>query len=142
MDEVVDIRAALQRPLVNFRAEMIKVTADLGLNSLRDDFDDAASELWFQRVAPALAELEEITRAAGLLRTYGCEAARGLSAPVGTALIVGLTSGNWTSGSLAGMANLGVTAATCASESRKEGRARQRQNPYYFLHSAERRLAG
>ena len=72
----------------------------------------------------------------------GFEAARGLSAPVGTALIVGLTSGNWTSASLAGMANLGVTAATCASESRKGGRARQRQNPYYFLHSAERCLAG
>lgn len=142
MDEVVSIRADLQRPLVNFRAEMIRVTAELQLNALSGDFEDAAMQLWFERVAPALAELDEVTRSSALTRTYGVEAAKNLTVPAATAMIVGLTSGSWTSASLAGMANLGVAAASRANEIRKGSQAKQRQNPYYFLHSTNRRLGG
>ncbi len=39
---------------------MIKVTAELQLSQLEKDFDEAAKELWHERVRPKLLELDEI----------------------------------------------------------------------------------
>jgi hypothetical protein len=141
IDELVSIRSDLQRPLVNFRAEMIRVTSELQLNAFSGDFEDAAIELWFERVMPALAELEEITRSTGLAKTYGVEAAHRLTLPVAAALIVGLTSGNWTAASFAGIADLGVAAAVGAKDARNRAEAKKRGNPYYFLHATDHRLS-
>ena len=120
---------------------MIRVTAELQLSALDREFDDAVVELWYERVAPALAELDEIARSNGLIRTYGAEAVKSLGMPSATALIVGATTGDWTSGTLAGMANLAIEASVRAAATRKAHRSRL-HNPYYFLHSTGNQLGG
>lgn len=141
MDEVVGIRDDLRSPLIRFRSEMVRVTAELKLDALDRDFDDSAMTLWYERVAPALDELNEVIAESGLIRTYGREAALALGVPAANGMAIGLGTGNWTVASLWSMANLAVTSGRAANDARQRARHQTRSNPYFFLHTVDRRLA-
>lgn len=140
IDEVLDIRDLLRPPLVRFRAEMIKVTAELRLNALDADFDEAAVELWYGRVAPELEALDELVSSNRLTQTYGATGVKVGGPAVASTLVVGLTSGSWTAAALGGLVGVAGGAFARAAEARAEARSREQGSPYYFLHAANRSL--
>ncbi|HVF14199.1 MAG TPA: hypothetical protein VM942_06335, partial [Acidimicrobiales bacterium] len=73
MDEIVDIRAELDRPLVRFRAEMVNVADGLGVEAFEPEFDQAAEEAWMSKVHPALLELEELVEEKRLRTQFGAK---------------------------------------------------------------------
>ena len=58
MDELLDLRAELQRPLINFRAEMINLSRDIENASWDKDFSSDVQDVYQAKVEPTLLELE------------------------------------------------------------------------------------
>lgn len=142
MDEVVDIRAELDRPLVRFRAEMVNVAGTLGVDAFDPAFDEAAEEAWISKVRPALVELEELVEEKQLRTQFGAKLPGG--GVVGAA--GGLVTGIITHAPLIGVgvaagAAVIAAAATVGGERAKLERE-IRQKPYYLLHQTEALLGG
>jgi hypothetical protein len=62
VDEVLDIRTTLERPLVRFRGTMAKAVGSFQSEPWETDFDDEIHDYWISEVAPALADIEEAVR--------------------------------------------------------------------------------
>lgn len=140
MDEIVDIRSELDRPLVRFRSQMVTVAQDMGVDAHSPEFDQAAEEQWLSKVRPALLELEELveekrirTQFAAKLPTGGALAGVGglMAGVIGHAALVG-------AGAAAGAA-AAATAASAIVERAKLGREIKKR-PYYLLHRTEELL--
>jgi hypothetical protein len=142
MDEVVDIRAELDRPLVRFRAEMVNVAGTLGVDAFDPAFDEAAEEAWISKVRPALLELEELVEEKQLRTQFGAKLPGG--GVVGAA--GGLVTGIITHAPLVGVgvaAGAAVIAAAAAVGGERAKLEREiRQRPYYLLHRTEALLGG
>lgn len=59
MDEIIDIRAELDRPLINFRRAIIDFSKDMKTAAWNKDFPIEADQVFYQKVAPAILEIEE-----------------------------------------------------------------------------------
>lgn len=142
MDEVVDIRAELDRPLVRFRAEMVNVAGTLGVDAFDPAFDEAAEEAWISKVRPALLELEELVEEKQLRTQFGAKLPGG--GVVGAA--GGLVTGIITHAPLIGVGvatGAAVIAAAAAVGGERAKLEREiRQRPYYLLHRTEALLGG
>lgn len=140
MDEVVDIRAELDRPLVRFRAEMVNVAGNLGVDAFDPAFDQAAEEAWISKVRPALLELEELVEEKHLLTQFGAKLPGG--GLVGAA--GGLVTGIITDAPLIGVGVAAgaavITAAATVGGERAKLEREIRQRPYYLLHRTEELL--
>lgn len=144
MDEIVDIRHDLRRPLTAFRSEMVRLSVALGSTPLEADFDEAAQNAWVEQVEPALNELDEMTREKNLLRSYGSELATG-AAGASAGLVVGLATRQPLNAAML-TSTFGAAAAASAAIVRGSiGRERKAAaldaHPYYFLHQTETRLS-
>jgi hypothetical protein len=68
MAEIVDIRRALERPLVRFRGEMVDLTKEVSASSASKDLDRAISDYWNASVRPKLLEIAELVEEDKYLR--------------------------------------------------------------------------
>lgn len=59
MDELLDLRKELQNPLIRFRAEMVNLSNDIKSASWDEDFPADVQQVYQQKIAPALIEIEE-----------------------------------------------------------------------------------
>lgn len=74
VDEVLDIRAELAKPLTQFRSAMVGVSKEFTSEAWEMDFDDEIQNAWVESVAPAIGEIEAsvhdnrslLTKAAGV----------------------------------------------------------------------------
>jgi hypothetical protein len=141
MDEIIDIRGELDRPLIRFRAEMVHVAHDLGVDAFDPEFDQAAEDAWTSKVSPALLELQELVEEKRLRQQFGAKlpgsgaigAAGGLITGVIThAPLIG-------AGVAVGAAAVTTTAVALADRARLDRDMRKR--PYYLLHRTEELLA-
>ena len=151
MDEIVEIRDDLRRPLTAFRSEMVKLSVVLGSTPLEADFDEAAQNAWIEIVekcqdvgVDAFDELDELTRERNLVRTYGVELATG-AAGASAGLVVGLATHQPLDAAMLSTTVGAAAAASAAIVRGSIGRDRRaaalNAHPYYFLHQAETRLS-
>jgi hypothetical protein len=138
MDEIVDIRSELDRPLVRFRSEMVTVAQDLAVDAHSPEFGQAAEEQWIAKVRPALLELEELVEERRLRTQFAVKLpAGGALGGIGGLVVAGIVGhGTFVSAGAATGAAAVATAATAAIESAKLGRE-LRKRPYYLLHRTE-----
>ena len=105
-----DLRHQLGEPLARFRAAMGKLAASDSPNPLDQAFDDFIETIWMTEVAPALAELEDLSRqgqlrevffddVSGKLTTYAGPAIALIGGSIAwcTSLRAGSTGGDWSS---------------------------------------------
>ncbi len=59
MDELLDIRNELHRPLIKFRAEMITLSKDIETASWDENFPSDVQDTFQAKVEPALLEIED-----------------------------------------------------------------------------------
>lgn len=141
MDEIIDVRDELRRPLTDFRAEMVKVARDMKSDAFDPEFLAEAEESWVERVAPALEELHELVEEKRLHRLFGQQAtAGGLIGAAG-----GLVTGLATQDALFGAAATTVAAATSTVASalalRRKLVKEIGRRPYFFLYRTEQVLS-
>jgi hypothetical protein len=138
MDEIVDIRGELDRPLVRFRAEMANLAHELKPDSFAPDFDEAAEVAWTARVRPALLELEELVEEKRLRVQFGTKLAGsgGAFGAAGGLVAALVTHAALATGGIATGAMAVAVATGIAVDRAKLGREIQKR-PYYLLHRTE-----
>jgi len=156
VDEILDIRKELEKPLVRFRSTILKYSDEI--KHIPDDryIEEACNELYIKEIAPALLELEEAAKANSLVKNLGYKIFSDeglLNKGLG-----GLTFGLMAPGALAAMSQsipLGISAmipsmvpATARVTSKVVQTVKEHQeknkdiegNSLYFLYEARRRL--
>jgi hypothetical protein len=136
MDELLDIRSELSKPLIRFRAEVARLAESVAASGA-DDFDIA----YRAHVAPALLALdEEIQSNRSLLTFLGATLEDAKTFVGGAALMaVSLSIGSVDSVAAGAAGVLAGIAARATTLKRQRGRMVE-QNPFYFLYRAESEL--
>ncbi|MBI5928751.1 MAG: hypothetical protein HY862_05545 [Chloroflexi bacterium] len=70
IDEIIDIRRELDKPLIRFRSAMIAFSQIIETASWDEEFPFEAERIFHQYVAPAVLEIEEDCRANSFLRGF------------------------------------------------------------------------
>jgi hypothetical protein len=140
MDEVLDLRKTLGKPLVRFRGELARMSREFESRPIDEEFEAEVEDAWRTQVAPALADVREALSEHGLLseaasialgdpRRLLVEAGGVLAAAHGDVVSI---SGLVTAGIAAGLP-LADVAGRALQQSRAAKRD-ARQSAFYFLH--------
>jgi len=84
IDEIMDIRSELDKPLVNFRQAIIGFAGDIKTVAWDKDFPVEADQVFYQKVAPTILELEERVKQTKSLSNFVARLASRPSASGGT----------------------------------------------------------
>lgn len=68
VDEILDIRKELNHALVRFRSKVIAYSENIQALPWDDDFEHECSTLYYQEIAPAVLEIDELTKENGFLK--------------------------------------------------------------------------
>lgn len=143
MDVVLDARGKLQGPLRRFRGGVTRLSRELsagGIDALDPRFQRASADLYREYVAPAMQEIEELSREIGLrnaLLRSSPKAARDVA--LATMALVATTGGGV--GELATLAAGGAADLVGRTATRqRELREKRDKNEFVFLYEADKRL--
>lgn len=136
---VADVRRTLQRPLVRFRAAMEDMAKSATVHPLDPDFDGYVEAIWTGSVAPALAELDELSRQATLREVLSNDV-------LGDVKTYGSPLFALAAGHIAELDSLAKAVAGLAPPlakvwtSRRQRRRELAAKDFYFLHAVQRSL--
>lgn len=71
IDEILDIKKELQPSIIRFRSKMLQYSEQIKDAPWDKNFEGECTQLYIKEVAPALLEIEELTKEAGFLRNLG-----------------------------------------------------------------------
>ena len=71
VDEILDIRNELESPLVRFRSKVISFNQDIQSLPWSDDFEPECIKLYHKEIAPAILEIDELTKDSSFLKNLG-----------------------------------------------------------------------
>lgn len=71
VDEILDIRKELNDPLVRFRSKVQAYSENIQAVPWNDDFENECSLLYYQEVAPAILEIDELTKEGSFVKNLG-----------------------------------------------------------------------
>lgn len=137
VDEIIDIRQELRDPLVRFRATIGILSREVEIEAYSDEFGQEVQDLWCERVAPALIEIEERVRENSYLR----ELAGQLDVPGMAASGVGVAMSSFAD--LPQVVSLAVGASVGlinAERARRDTRKSIERTQFYFLYRSEQSL--
>lgn len=140
MAEIVDIRRELTRPLVRFRAEMVKLSANLDVDAFDPAFEQELEQAWIATVAPALLELEEAVQERRLMSLFAHKAGHGGLVGAGGGLVAALITGSPLAVAGTGIGTTAASTGLAALADRATRTRTLRKHPYYFLHRTEAML--
>jgi hypothetical protein len=130
IDEIVDIRNELKRPLDRFRARVVKIAQSLPSGEINDV---VISEIWRKEIQPALDEIDELTEENSYLRQLGDKVAEAKTMLPATATFALGVAG------LSGIAQVAAAAAGVAAVPLEALRVKRKQaadlrrKEFYFL---------
>jgi len=141
----MDIRSELDKPLVNFRQAIIGFAGDIKTVAWDKDFPVEADQVFYQKVAPTILELEERVKQTKSLSNFVARLASRPSASGGTLSVLisqalALPSLASTALTLGGLVSAGATSVLEYREIIKERREIE-QNQLFFYYRAEKLLA-
>ncbi len=140
MDEVLDLRRSLSKPLVRFRGALARMGREFQSRPIDEDFEAEVEDAWRTQVAPALADIREGLSEHGLLSEAASIA---LGDPRRLLVEAGgvLAAAHGDVVSLSGLVTAGVAAglplADIAGRALQQSRAAKRdarKSAFYFLH--------
>ncbi|MFJ5692800.1 hypothetical protein ACIP9X_02965 [Arthrobacter sp. NPDC093125] len=137
---VKDVREGLRGPLIRFRSAMSKLSVEATVHPLDASFDDFVEEVWLTSVAPAIEEVEELSRQAQFRAVFFDDVLGKLSTYSSPA--IALAAANFASMPLALQAALGLAApaANAIAAIRTKQRALASKD-FMFLRLVEKRAA-
>jgi len=71
IDEILDIRRELEKPLVRFRSKILKYSDDIKYIPNDHHIEEVCNELYMKEIAPALLEIEELTKETSFVKNLG-----------------------------------------------------------------------
>jgi hypothetical protein len=145
VDEIVDIRSELDKPLINFRQALIGFSEEMKNAPWDNDFPVEADQVFHQRVAPAILEIEEQVKQTQSLANFASRLinkplASGGSLSVVISQAFALPDLASTALTMGGLTSSGATAIMEYREIWKERRDIER-NQLYFYYKAGKLLS-
>ena len=70
-DEILDIRKELEKPLVRFRSKLLAYDAEIQSMPWDEEFQFECIKLYQQEVAPAVLEIDELTKESSFIKNLG-----------------------------------------------------------------------
>ncbi len=142
LDEVLDIRAELAEPLTRFRSAIVTVANGLTSEAWEINFEDEIHDAWVERVAPAIAEIQEWVRdrQSLLAMAAGIAGAANTSAP-GLAVVAAGVAGHANAVAVLGGVAAGAAPVLQALRDRRNDASKIRMQPFYLLHATEHALS-
>jgi len=148
VSEILDVRKALELPLVRFRGAVSGMASDLELAPFDREFARVADGLYRQHVAPALLELDELTREARIRDQLWRQLISGAGVPeFKTALTIAAAAyavlpqlGAAAAAAVGGAASGAAELVLAIAHRRVEIKERQQTNKFVFLHEANSRM--
>jgi hypothetical protein len=147
VDEILDIRKELDRPLIRFRSAVIQFSEEIRSASWDKDFPSDAGQVFYKNVAPAVLDMEEAiksnTALMAFLRTLARDPASFLSE--GTIAVVLGTSSSLPGeialglGTAAAIAGIALVVYRAYDDWAEKERAIE-QNQLYFYYQAGKQL--
>lgn len=145
VDEILDIRKELERPLVRFQAAMMKFSDDIRSAAWDKDFDSEAQQVFYREIEPAVLDIEDAVKTnrffAALVRKI---ADKPLALPAGSTLAAVMSQLS----SLPDLVSqaLGVSLAAAplvydASKEWKDKKLKSEQNHLFFYYRARKELS-
>lgn len=71
VDEILDIRSDLDPALTRYRKKMLEYSDQIQSVPWDADFENECSELYYKEIAPAVAEIDELTKENGFIKNLG-----------------------------------------------------------------------
>lgn len=71
IDEILDIRKALEKPLIRFRSKLLSYDSEIQSMPWDEDFQHECMKLYQREVAPAVLEIDELTQESTFIKNLG-----------------------------------------------------------------------
>jgi hypothetical protein len=141
IDEILDLRRELQRPLVRFRAAMIEFSSSIERASWDPDFVRDAERVLVQKVEPAILDIEEEIKGARYLGKFFDRATvEQVASGSLVAWLVNNLAASTTVAAVAGVAMAGGLTALRAARDTIQARTAAERNHLFFYYAAGKRL--
>ncbi len=144
IEEVLDIRSELERPLVRFRSAILKFSEQIRSSSWDEDFSHDAEMIFIKDVKPAILDIEDAVKSNRLLSEMARQFVKHpLTLPAGSILSLAISSTSNLPEEIA--ASLGVGGATAALIINTYSKWKDKQraiegNSLYFYYGAQERM--
>jgi hypothetical protein len=145
VDEVVDIRRELDKPLTRFRGAVIKFSEQIRSAPWDEDFSSDAETVFHRDVKPAILEIEEAVKSnrylASLLRKL---VDKPLVLPAGSAIALVLSNISSLPGEIAVSIGAGVSALSVVYDAFEEWKQKKQtieRNTMYFYYRAGKQIS-
>ena len=138
LDELVDLKADLADPLTRYRAAVLSLESRLGADNPTEQLDVEIDDIWREKVAPAIVDLQEQAVEHDFVR----ELARAASTSArdliisGASLSIALTAVGQVAAAVSAAAGLAGMAAQASAKALVERAARRRDmksHDFYYL---------
>jgi hypothetical protein len=144
IDEILDIRRELEKPLIRFRSAIIRFSEDIKATSWDKDFVPESEKVFYREVAPTILEIEEVTKSnqflASLVRKF---VDKPLTLGAGSALSIALSQIPTLPHEIAFSLGIGLSSAAIIYDTYEEWKKKQQtteQNLLYFYYKAHKHL--
>ena len=152
VDEILDIRKELSDPLIRFRSKVQSYSESIQTVPWNDDFENECSLLYNQEVAPAILEIDELTKEASFVKNLvGKVTSDGDFRKVAGELIIGIAAAGVipsftqiVSQDVAALTAGGLWATSKIAEAYKEYREKKREiskKDLYFYYRVGKMLS-
>jgi hypothetical protein len=144
VDEILDIRKELEKPLTRFRKAIISFSQDIKSAAWEKDFPPEADKIYLRDVKPALLDIEESIKSnkflASLLRKF---AEKPAVLPMGSLFSIAISQFSSLPDELAASLGVGIASASIIYEAYDEWAKKKQdteQNLLYFYYGVGKRL--
>lgn len=146
VDEIIDIRRELDKPLIRFRSAIITFSREIESVPWQQEFSQEAEQVFYEHVEPAVLEIEESYKSnsliAKMLRRF---AESPLTLPSSSALGLLLSQATQLPDTVAQALSLSGGATVVALQAAKDWQERQKEiekNQLYFYYRAGKLVDG
>jgi len=145
VDEILDIRKELDKPLTRFRGAMIKFSEEIKSAYWDEDFPSDAENVFYRDVKPAILDIEETVKSnnylAALLRKF---VDKPVVLPAGSVFSVLMSHLSSLPDEVALSLGIGISSAAIVFDAYKDWKQKKQaieQNHLFFYYQAKKRLS-
>jgi hypothetical protein len=145
IDEILDIRRELARPLVRFRAAIVQFSESIKSASWDEDFPKEAEKVFHRDVGPAVLDIEEEVKSnkllASVLRKF---VDKPIVLPAGSIFTLAISKLSSLPNEIALSLGIGISSAAIVYDAYREWRQKERvieRNHLFFYYKARKRLS-
>ncbi len=145
VDEILDIRRELDKPLTRFRGAMIKFSEEIKSAYWDEDFSSDAEKVFYRDVKPAILDIEEAVKSnnylAALLRKF---VDKPVVVPAGSVFSVLMSQLSSLPDEVALSLGIGISSAAIVFDAYKDWKQKKQaieQNHLFFYYQAQKRLS-